>query len=177
MSNLNRAAKEYFLRKPGASGNNSATTSPVSSPSPTRTPSGSQIMVEVLDPLNPRRLDAKSGGNSMNGTGNGSQNAPTITLEVPSMYYGGKCLSPIKELPSPMPTPSPSPLPFRQNMPGPNGPQSRANSGEEDISTWVIDRELEIFCRRRPRLGSAQLTNCLVISTSIVSVVLAFRKH
>ena len=110
MSNLNRAAKEYFLRKPGASGNNSATTSPVSS-------------------------DAKSGGNSMNGTGNGSQNAPTITLEVPSMYYGGKCLSPIKELPSPMPTPSPSPLPFRQNMPGPNGPQSRANSVEEDIST------------------------------------------
>ena len=131
--NYIRAAKEYFLRKP-TSNNGSATTSPVSSPSPTRTTSGSQIMVEVLDPLNPRRSDVKSGG-SLSASSISSSNAPTITLEVPSLYYGGKCLSPIKELPSPLPTPSPSPLPFRQSISGPSGPQSRANSVEEDLST------------------------------------------
>jgi hypothetical protein len=100
-----------------------------------RTTSGSQITVEVLDPLNPRRSDGKSGSGMSVGSCNSSSNAPTITLEVPSLYYGGKCLSPIKELPSPLPTPSPSPLPFRQSIPGPSIPQSRANSVEEDLST------------------------------------------
>ena len=48
--------------------------------------------------------------------GNGSDSgAPTITLEVPGFNFG-KCLSPIKELPSPMPTPIPSPIPFMKKL-------------------------------------------------------------
>jgi hypothetical protein len=79
-----------------------------SSPSMSPTRSSSQIMVEVLDPLNPRK--------DYDASGDQCSNQPTITLEVPAFSFG-KCLSPIKELPSPMPTPIPSPLPFRGRHP------------------------------------------------------------
>ena len=88
-----------------------------SSPSMSPTRASSQIMVEVLDPLNPRK-DSESGDKS---TPNSV--APTITLEVPGFSYG-KCLSPIKELPSPMPTPIPSPIPFQ-----------RTKNSQEELST------------------------------------------
>ena len=64
---------------------------------------GSQIMVSVVSP-----------GDSLDKAQSDSQSQPeappTITLEVPSFNYG-KCLSPIREMPSPLPTPCPSPLP------------------------------------------------------------------
>ena len=88
-----------------------------SSPSMSPTRASSQIMVEVLDPLNPRK-DQESGDKSAP-----NSVAPTITLEVPGFSYG-KCLSPIKELPSPMPTPIPSPIPFQ-----------RTKSSQEELSS------------------------------------------
>lgn len=75
-------------------------------------------MVEVLDPLNPRK-DQDQNGESKAST----CSAPTITLEVPGFSFG-KCLSPIKELPSPMPTPIPSPIPFQ-----------RTKSSQEELSS------------------------------------------
>ncbi len=105
-----------------------------SSPSMSPTRSSSQIMVEVLDPLNPKQsgegaknLSAGIGSQSGGGGGSGNNN-PTITLEVPNFNFG-KCLSPIKELPSPIPTPIPSPLPHSR---GRLGPQS-AHGGSREI--------------------------------------------
>ena len=57
----------------------------------------------MVDPLNPRQ----EGCNDKPVTS--SSTPPTITLEVP-LYYG-KCLSPIREVASPLPTPAPSPSP------------------------------------------------------------------
>ena len=75
--------------------------------------SGSQIMVSVLNPLTPKKSD----GGQQEKTGKSQEpgltadlGPPTITLEVPSFNYG-KCLSPIREMPSPLPTPCPSPCP------------------------------------------------------------------
>lgn len=76
-------------------------------------------MVEVLDPLNPRKDQDQNGDCKTSST----CSAPTITLEVPGFSFG-KCLSPIKELPSPMPTPIPSPIPFQ-----------RAKSSQEELSS------------------------------------------
>ena len=56
--------------------------------------------------------DLGTGSDAGNGSDSG---APTITLEVPGFNFG-KCLSPIKELPSPMPTPIPSPIPFMKKL-------------------------------------------------------------
>ncbi|CAB3373926.1 Hypothetical predicted protein [Cloeon dipterum] len=52
-----------------------------------------------------------SGGNSSS-----LQHPPTILLEIPTIEYG-KCLSPIKEVPTPIPSPAPTPLlaPRRNN--------------------------------------------------------------
>ena len=77
--------------------------------------------VEVVDPLNPKKSEATSNSSTSvlvasttsNG-GSGGCGNPTITLEVPTFSFG-KCLSPIKELPSPMPTPIMSPIPCRSS--------------------------------------------------------------
>ena len=67
-----------------------------------------EVEVEVLNPLNPNpENNNKKDGESPKNTG------PTIMLEVPNFHYG-KCLSPIKELPSPIPTPAASPLPYHR---------------------------------------------------------------
>ena len=71
--------------------------------------SGSQIMVSVLNPLNPKK-STDSQENQPQKSQVSADGPPTITLEVPSFSYG-KCLSPIREMPSPLPTPCPSPLP------------------------------------------------------------------
>ena len=71
--------------------------------------SGSQIMVSVLSPLNGKKA-GESSDKSQSDSQTVTEGPPTITLEVPSFNYG-KCLSPIRELPSPLPTPCPSPLP------------------------------------------------------------------
>ena len=84
---------------------------PMSSPatSPVRGNfSSQQIQVEVVDPLNPKKEDTPVSTAVTTG------NNPTITLEVPTFQFG-KCLSPIKELPSPMPTPIMSPMPCRSS--------------------------------------------------------------
>ncbi|KAF4517084.1 hypothetical protein B566_EDAN007006 [Ephemera danica] len=41
---------------------------------------------------------------------------PTILLEIPSVEYG-KCLSPIKEVPTPCPSPAPTPLMLPRRSP------------------------------------------------------------
>ena len=74
---------------------------------------GSQIMVSVLNPLNPKKSDGGQQENDSQRQESGEisdHGLPTITLEVPSFNYG-KCLSPIREMPSPLPTPCPSPCP------------------------------------------------------------------
>ena len=69
---------------------------------------GSQIHVSVLNPLSPKK--SQDSCEDLEGKQQSSIEQPTITLEVPTFNYG-KCLSPIKELPTPLPTPCPSPLP------------------------------------------------------------------
>ena len=71
---------------------------------------GSQIHVSVLNPLSPKK---GQDNDDPGGEQESSTEPPTITLEVPTFNYG-KCLSPIKELPTPLPTPCPSPLPTPQ---------------------------------------------------------------
>lgn len=56
------------------------------------------IEVPVLDPLNAHK--SSSGGSNF-------LHPPTILLEIPSTI--NKCLSPIRELPTPLPSPIPSP--------------------------------------------------------------------
>ena len=70
-------------------------------------------MVSVLNPLNPKKSDGGQQENDSQRQESGEisdHGLPTITLEVPSFNYG-KCLSPIREMPSPLPTPCPSPCP------------------------------------------------------------------
>ena len=110
-----------------------------SSPSMSPTRASSQIMVEVLDPLNPKQpgetRTVSSSGQASTGEGPAS-NTPTITLEVPNFNFG-KCLSPIKELPSPIPTPIPSPLPHSRGRLGSiqSGQHHGAQAGLDEIST------------------------------------------
>ena len=86
--------------------------------------SGNQIMVEVHD------HPADDSDSSQSATGSGNP-AGSMTLEVPGFHYG-KCLSPIKELPSPLPTPSASPLP---NRPSPQGSQDELSSSSTSGSS------------------------------------------
>ena len=70
-------------------------------------------MVSVLNPLNPKKSEGGQQENSsqrQESADTSDLGPPTITLEVPSFNYG-KCLSPIREMPSPLPTPCPSPCP------------------------------------------------------------------
>lgn len=60
------------------------------------------IEVPVLDPLNAHKSTTSNANNS-------SLNAPTILLEVPSSNTN-KCLSPIRELPTPIPSPALTPI-------------------------------------------------------------------
>ena len=92
------------------------------SSSPASSPIRNQIMVEVVDPFNPRKdsLDhphpePDSLAGSTTSLSSASSSQPTITLEVPGFAFG-KCLSPIKELPSPMPTPLMSPVPYHHRV-------------------------------------------------------------
>lgn len=60
------------------------------------------IEVPVLDPLNAHKSTSSS-------TCNSSLNPPTILLEVPNSNTN-KCLSPIRELPTPIPSPALTPV-------------------------------------------------------------------
>ncbi|XP_031632855.1 uncharacterized protein LOC116346788 isoform X2 [Contarinia nasturtii] len=60
------------------------------------------IEVPVLDPLNAHK-------STTNNANNNSLNPPTILLEVPSSNTN-KCLSPIRELPTPIPSPALTPI-------------------------------------------------------------------
>ena len=92
------------------------------SSSPASSPIRNQIMVEVVDPFNPRKdsldhlqAEPDSLAGSTTSLSSASSSQPTITLEVPGFSFG-KCLSPIKELPSPMPTPLMSPVPYHHRV-------------------------------------------------------------
>ncbi|GJQ68780.1 hypothetical protein Trydic_g14718 [Trypoxylus dichotomus] len=71
---------------------------PPESPVLHRRSSQSTIEVPVLDPLNAHK-SSSAGGNFLH--------PPTILLEIPSTI--SKCLSPIREMPTPLPSPMPSP--------------------------------------------------------------------
>ena len=105
-----------FVKKKRESVPSSGSSSPASSPI------RNQIMVEVVDPFNPRKdvsgelqAEPDSLAGSTTSLSSASSSQPTITLEVPAFSFG-KCLSPIKELPSPMPTPLMSPVPFHHRV-------------------------------------------------------------
>ena len=92
------------------------------SSSPASSPIRNQIMVEVVDPFHPRKdsldhlqAEPDSLAGSTTSLSSASSSQPTITLEVPGFSFG-KCLSPIKELPSPMPTPLMSPVPYHHRV-------------------------------------------------------------
>ena len=93
------------------------------SSSPASSPIRNQIMVEVVDPFNPRKdlgdhpqAEPDSLAGSSTSLSSASSSQPTITLEVPGFSFGKCLLSPIKELPSPMPTPLMSPVPFHHRV-------------------------------------------------------------
>ncbi|XP_050299041.1 uncharacterized protein LOC126737949 isoform X2 [Anthonomus grandis grandis] len=88
----------------------------------------STIEVPVLDPISAHR-SASSGTNLLH--------PPTILLEIPSTI--NKCLSPIREMPTPLPSPMPSPAitPIMRRAPS---PISRLSAGQ--ISASSLD-ELE----------------------------------
>lgn len=122
-----------------------------SSPSMSPTRGSSQIMVEVLDPLNPRK-----GEESVP-----SCAAPTITLEVPGFSFS-KCLSPIKELPSPMPTPIPSPIPFQrtkgsQDELSSSSSSSGSKSSNRKAAANLLSKErrssFTTFCKKAANAG------------------------
>lgn len=67
---------------------------------------------------------------------------PTILLEVPSMGTSGKCLSPIRELPTPLPSPLPSPRPMHHSPPVLQ--RSNASSSAEDLGLDFSDDRISI---------------------------------
>lgn len=123
-------------------------------------------MVEVLDPLNPREDSSKT-ENSTN---------PTITLEVPGFSFG-KCLSPIKELPSPMPTPIPSPIPFQRTQKSSQEELSSSSSSSGKSSSKAANllnsrrSSFTSFCKKaaanagRSRRGSSAASSNLLKSS------------
>ena len=125
-----------------------------SSPSMSPTRGSSQIMVEVLDPLNPRKGEHNSESVP-------SCAAPTITLEVPGFSFS-KCLSPIKELPSPMPTPIPSPIPFQrtkssQDELSSSSSSSGSKSSNRKAAANLLSKErrssFTTFCKKAANAG------------------------
>ena len=150
-----RAKDQHKLVRKISSGDLGAA-SASSSPSMSPTRSSSQIMVEVLDPLNPRK-DQESGDKACTSAN------PTITLEVPNFAFG-KCLSPIKELPSPIPTPIPSPIPFQRSkvvQEEPGNTSSSSSSGKSTSSTTpkktsVLNSRrssFTAFCKKAANVG------------------------
>lgn len=77
------------------------------------------IEVPVLDALNAHKSSAGSGNSSASSSTSNLLHPPTILLEIPSNGIN-KCLSPIRELPTPMPSPAITPImprPQRSNSP------------------------------------------------------------
>lgn len=92
----------------------------------------STIEVPVLDALSAHKS---------NDSGSNFLHPPTILLEVPSSI--SKCLSPIRE----MPTPLPSPLPTPRMSPQPRSPvlqRSNASSSAEDLGLDFSDDRISI---------------------------------
>lgn len=67
---------------------------------------------------------------------------PTILLEVPCVGSAGKCLSPIREMPTPLPSPLPSPRPTP--APTPLLTRSNASSSAEDLGLDFSDDRISI---------------------------------
>ena len=96
-----------------------------------KTKQGSQIYVCVLNPLDPKKNQESC--ENPESEKQSSVELPTISLEVPTFNYG-KCLSPIKELPTPLPTPCPSPLPTPMFSRHDKSASMEENSGISDSS-------------------------------------------
>lgn len=76
------------------------------------------IEVPVLDVLNAHKSTSSS-SSTTSSTGN-LLHPPTILLEIPSSGINNKCLSPIREMPTPIPSPALTPImprPQRTNSP------------------------------------------------------------
>lgn len=151
--------------------NSSGGTTPVMTPD---TPSSGQILgcgsprkkenmikVEIHD--HPPASDGGAGdsdGSSSNTSSTVNNNSSSqasasggMTLEVPGFHYG-KCLSPIKELPSPLPTPSASPLPCRSS---PHGSQDELSSSSSTSGTNSTVSSRRSSFRNRFRKKSAPI--------------------
>lgn len=89
------------------------------------------IEVPVLDALSAHK-SSDSGSNFLH--------PPTILLEVPSSI--NKCLSPIREMPTPLPSPLPSPRP--SPAPTPLLQRSNASSSAEDLGLDFSDDRISI---------------------------------
>ncbi|XP_059222708.1 uncharacterized protein LOC106084839 isoform X3 [Stomoxys calcitrans] len=66
------------------------------------------IEVPVLDVLNAHKSTSSS--SSTSSTSNNLLHPPTILLEIPSSGINNKCLSPIREMPTPIPSPALTPI-------------------------------------------------------------------
>lgn len=84
-------------------------------------------------------LDALSAHKSNDG-GSNFLHPPTILLEVPSIV--NKCLSPIREMPTPLPTPVPTPLPSPALTPVLQ--RSTASSSAEDLGLDFSDDRISV---------------------------------
>lgn len=87
----------FFYRRTPISYTSCAPDSPISYHLP-----NASIEVPVLDPLNAQKSSSSNANSN-------TSNPPTILLEVPSSNTN-KCLSPIRELPTPIPSPALTPI-------------------------------------------------------------------
>ncbi|XP_059098471.1 mucin-2-like [Tigriopus californicus] len=108
---------------------------------------GHQIKVEIHDHPPEDSSTPTTPTNAQSG------NPGVMSLEVPGFHYG-KCLSPIKELPSPMPTPVASPLPNR-NSPG--GSQDDISTSSSTTSCSTTSSRRSSFRNRHRKKGSPSI--------------------
>uniref|UniRef100_A0A182KEX4 Uncharacterized protein n=1 Tax=Anopheles christyi TaxID=43041 RepID=A0A182KEX4_9DIPT len=95
----------------------------------------STIEVPVLDALSAHKSSVTATTNSSNSSGSCSstssaqQHPPTILLEIPSNGINNKCLSPIREMPTPIPSPALTPI-----MPRPQRMRTPQSIHDESMS-------------------------------------------
>uniref|UniRef100_A0A182W5H3 Cubilin n=1 Tax=Anopheles minimus TaxID=112268 RepID=A0A182W5H3_9DIPT len=98
----------------------------------------STIEVPVLDALSAHKSSTNTTTSSSSSASSAQLHPPTILLEIPSNGINNKCLSPIREMPTPIPSPALTPImPRPQRMRTPQSIHDESmsvtfNSGYED---------------------------------------------
>ncbi|XP_037932138.1 mucin-17-like [Teleopsis dalmanni] len=100
------------------------------------------IEVPVLDVLNAHKTSSPSSSTSSSSTN--LLHPPTILLEIPSNGINNKCLSPIREMPTPIPSPALTPImprPQRSNSPiFQEDPLSSGDFSDDEIKSERSER-------------------------------------